>query len=304
MSCRCGRYAFDRAVSGTLWGFTMPISRINGADIYWEMEGDHGDPIVLVHGSWVDHENWAPVVPDLAQSLRVLTYDRRGHSRSERPPGQGSVREDVADLAALLEELEHAPAHVVGNSFGGSIVLRTAIERPDLYRSLIVHEPPLFGLLNDEPDAQQALSAVNERIEAVRAILNGGDMTEGARRFVETIAYGPGSWPQLIEEVRNKFIFNAPTWLDELRDPEVMEIDLNRLSRFSAPALVTLGDRSPPFFALVVDKIAAAIPRAIRGTYRDAGHVPYSTNPADYVRVVREFVENSTVRRSERFACD
>ena len=80
--------------------------------------------------------------------VRVLTYDRRGHSQSERPTGQGSVREDVADLAALLEHVELAPAWVLANSFGASISLRLASEHPGLFRGLIAHEPPLlFSLL-------------------------------------------------------------------------------------------------------------------------------------------------------------
>ena len=106
-------------------------------------------PLVLVHGSWDSHHDWDLVVPRLADSFRVLTYDRRGHSESERPTGQESVREDVADLAALIEHLGLAPAWVVGNSFGASIILRLAGERPELFRGLIGHEPPLdfsFGI--------------------------------------------------------------------------------------------------------------------------------------------------------------
>lgn len=113
--------------------------RINGAELYYELSGS-GDPLVLVHGSWVDHTSWQLVVPDLARSFRVLAYDRRGYSLSERPLGQGSRREDEEDLAALVEALDLAPAHVVANSFGGSIALGLAARRPDLFRSLIVHE--------------------------------------------------------------------------------------------------------------------------------------------------------------------
>jgi pimeloyl-ACP methyl ester carboxylesterase len=79
----------------------MPDSSINGVSLYWEVKGD-GEPVVLVHGSWGDHNNWAQVVPALSSSLRVVTYDRRGHSASERPPAQGSIDEDVADLAGLI----------------------------------------------------------------------------------------------------------------------------------------------------------------------------------------------------------
>ncbi len=136
----------------------MPKDTVNGVQLYWELTGELGDLLVLVHGSWGDHHNWDAVVPGLSRSFRVLTYDRRGHSHSERPAGHGSVREDVADLAALIEHLQLGPAHIAGNSFGGSIVLRLAGERPDLFRSLIVHEPPLFGLLADHTDGQAVLA--------------------------------------------------------------------------------------------------------------------------------------------------
>jgi pimeloyl-ACP methyl ester carboxylesterase len=268
----------------------MATTRINGIRIYWEINGSVGDPMVLVHGSWVDHQNWAPVVPVLSRSFRVLTYDRRGHSRSERPAGQGSVREDVADLAALLEELRHSPAHVVGNSFGASIVLRLAAERPELFRSLIVHEPPLFGLLKDDPNGKQALAAVQERMSAVVLLLTAGDWTGGARQFVETIAFGPGAWPELPEEVRKTAVFNAPTWLDEAHDPEALEIDLSGLRGFTAPVLLTVGDQSPAFFPKVMDKVAAAMPHAVMHTYAGAGHVPHLSHPEQYAGSLTEFI--------------
>ena len=273
----------------------MSTSQINGVRIYWEIAGHVGDPLVLVHGSWGDHQNWASVVPALARSFRVLTYDRRGHSRSERPAGQGSVRDDVADLAALLEELQHTSAHVVGNSFGASIVLRLAVARPELFRTLIIHEPPLFGLLNDEPEVKQALTAVQERMSAVVSLLTAGDWTGGARQFVETIAFGPGAWAELPEEVRETFVFNAPTWLDEIHDPEALEINLGGLRAFAAPALLTTGDQSAPFFPLVVDRIAAVMPQATLRTFAGAGHVPHLSHPEEYVRVVAEFVRDRAV---------
>jgi pimeloyl-ACP methyl ester carboxylesterase len=271
----------------------MPTTPINGIRLNWQLTGDVGDPVVLVHGSWGDHRNWAAVVPALSRAFRVLTYDRRGHSGSERSEGQGSVREDVADLAALIEHLDFFPAHIIGNSFGASIVLRLAGERPDLFRSLIVHEPPLFGLLKDEPKAQFALGTATDRIAAVVESLTAGDFDGGARRFVETIAFGPGAWSKLPQQARDTFIFNAPTWLDEVRDPDALEIDLDSLRNFPAPALITVGGQSPPFFPLVVGRVARALARAERGTFAEAGHVPHLSHPEEHVRVVTRFIQDA-----------
>lgn len=276
----------------------MPRSQINGVQINWELNGAGGDPVVFVHGSWGDHNNWAPVVPALSRSFRVLTYDRRGHSGSERPEGQGSVREDVEDLAALVEHLNHFPAHIIGNSFGASIVLRLAGERPELFHSLIVHEPPLFGLLKDDPSAQPMLSTIDDRMSVVAELLAAGDFAGGARQFVETVAFGPGAWETLPQATRDTFVFNAPTWLDEARDPDALEIDLGRLRKFPAPALLTAGEQSPPFFPVVVDRVAGAFARAQRHTYAEAGHVPHLSHSDEYVRVVTGFIQGAAASSS------
>jgi pimeloyl-ACP methyl ester carboxylesterase len=144
----------------------MPTANVNGVRIFYELNGT-GDALVLGHGSWVSHHSWDPVAPRLADSFRVLTYDRRGHSESERPTGQGSVREDVTDLATLIEHLGLVPAWVTGNSFGASITLRMAGERPDLFRGLLGHEPPLFWLLAHDPAVAPMLEELDQRIAAV-----------------------------------------------------------------------------------------------------------------------------------------
>jgi pimeloyl-ACP methyl ester carboxylesterase len=166
----------------------MSITVVNGVGLYSELRGDSGAGIVLVHGSWVDHHNWDAVVPGLARTSRVLVYDRRGHSRSERLPGPGSVEEDAADLAAIITANGLAPAHVAGNSFGATIALKLTVSRPDLFASLTIHEPPLIGLIGDHP----ALPAVQQRVGTVIETLISGDTEAGARLFIETVALGPG----------------------------------------------------------------------------------------------------------------
>jgi pimeloyl-ACP methyl ester carboxylesterase len=271
----------------------MPIRVINGIRIYSECHGE-GVPVVLVHGSWGDHHNWDPVVPGLARSFRTLTYDRRGHSQSERLESQGSIEQDVADLALLITTQHVAPAHIVGNSFGGSIVLKLAAARPGLFASLTVHEPPLVGLLRNDP----RLPPVQQRIEAVIATLQSGRTELGAQQFVETVALGPGCWDKLPPEMRQTFVFNAPTWLDEMNEPGAFVLDLGRLAAFDRPALFSQGDQSPPFFRTILDIIGGSLPHARRHTFDGAGHVPHLTHPDDFVRIVGGFIGSvATARR-------
>lgn len=274
----------------------MPVDRINGVNLYWELNGSYGDPLVFIHGSWGDHHNWDGVTGELSQTFRVLSYDRRGHSQSERPNHQGNMEEDVADLVALIEYLELAPAHIVGNSGGAAVALKTAAQHPGLFHTLVVHEPALFGLLKDVPEAQPFLHEVDKRIAAVVSLIEKGEDEEAAKLFVETVAFGPDTWHKLTPNVQQTFVYNAPTFLDETKDPDSLELNIDSLARFTKPALLTGGTESPPFFLKVLDQLEKALPNAKRILFEGAGHVPHLSHPEQYIQVVRDFCFNNAIR--------
>jgi len=267
----------------------MPTNKINGVKIFWELTATEGEPLVLVHGSWGDHHNWDMVAGELAKTFRVLTYDRRGHSQSERVPGQGSVEEDITDLIELINHLDLSPAHVAGNSFGAGIVLKMAAKRPGLFRSMIIHEPPLLGLLKDTPQAREALQIVNGNMKTVLDLIVAGDLEKATEEFMEKIALGTGAWGKLPEMAKETFIHNSLTWYDEMQDPQSLEIELTTLSDFKKPVLLSEGSESPPFFPLIIDKLMNAIPHAKRITIEGAGHVPHMSHPQKYIELVNDF---------------
>ncbi len=267
----------------------MATAVVNGVRLFYELQGTASVPLVLVHGSWNSHNAWDLVVPRLARVFRVLTYDRRGHSQSGRPIGQGSVREDVADLAALLDHVGFGPAWVVANSFGASISLRLASEQPGLFLGLVAHEPPLFSLLAGDPNLAPMLEGVQGRIKAVAKRIAAGDHAGGTEQFVETVGLGPGAWKMLPAPVLQRLNENASTFLDETNDPEQFAFDLPRISGFTKPVLFTLGDQSPPTFAPVVRKLSAVLPQAEIVTLPGAGHIPQATHPDAYVDAIIEF---------------
>lgn len=268
----------------------MATTKVNGVHLFYQVGGEGSPSLVLVHGSWSSHRSWDLVVPELTRHFQVAVYDRRGHSDSERPAAQGSVIEDVADLASLLEHLRLAPAVVVGNSFGASIALRLAGQRPDLLRGVVAHEPPLFQILGKDARYGPMLEEIGRRVGAVAERIAGGDHAGAAEQFAETVALGPGAWAGLPPETRQTMIDNAPTFLDETRDPEALAIDLEALRGLDRPVLLTSGDQSPPTFAPVIRQVAEVLPRAEVVTVAGAGHIPHVTHPQLYVETVGAFV--------------
>lgn len=265
----------------------------NGARLFYEVSGvDGAEAIVLVHGSWVDRRQWDLVTPELGKTFRVAVYDRRGHGESEAPPGPGRMDDDVSDLAAVIEGLGLAPAHVAGSSFGGTIALKLAASRPEILRSVSVHEPPLLALLALDPSARDLLAGVRRRAGRALGLLHAGDSAAAAKEFVDAIALGPGAWDGLPDEVRDAFQRNAKTWGDEMQDPDGHDIDLVGLGDLRTPVLLTRGTASPPVFTRIAGILAASMPKARRHIFEGAGHIPHVTHPREFVEVVTTFARS------------
>ena len=267
----------------------MSTISVNGADLYYTDDGQ-GPPVVFVHGSWRDADSWNAVAAMLREDHRVVTYDRRGHTRSTAPDGQGSIHEDVADLEALIESLGAAPAHVAGNSWGAIITLRLAGKRPDLFRSAAAHEPPAFAVVADDRAMAEAAANNEAGLAGVMARLEAGEWEAGAKTFVEEVIIGPGAWDDVLnDEMRAVFTHNARTFLDEQHDPDQLTFDLDSLKSFPHPILLSEGSTSPPMFGAVIRKLAGAAPNVRTAVIEGAGHVPNSTHPAELVALLKDF---------------
>jgi pimeloyl-ACP methyl ester carboxylesterase len=256
----------------------MPSETVNGTTLAYDTDGE-GHALVLIHGSWVVRLAWVFVVPGLTPSFRVVSYDRRGHGESDAQPEAGTVHDDVADVAALIEALDIAPAHVVANSYGACIALRLGVERPDLVARMVCHEPPLLGVLEGSPDGERVAEEEWRKLGEVRQRLERGDHADGAQYFVEQVALGPGMWAELPPVAQNIFVRNAPTFLGELRDSDALRVDLDLVKQLAAPVLLTQGDQSPAFFAPIIEVLAGTLPNVRRHLMPGAGHIPQMDTP-------------------------
>ena len=92
--------------------------------------GDHGDPVVFVHGSGDSPHYFDDIAPALAATHRVIAPARRGHGQSEVPSAPFSLNDLTDDLVALLDTLHIDRATLIGFSYGGNEITRFAERYP------------------------------------------------------------------------------------------------------------------------------------------------------------------------------
>ena len=104
---------------------TVHRGLFSSVDLHVEDTGGAGRPVVLIHGWPLSGASWAHQVPAFAGAgFRVVTYDRRGFGRSDKP-GSGYEYDTFAeDLHSILESLDLQDVTLVGFSMGGGEIAR------------------------------------------------------------------------------------------------------------------------------------------------------------------------------------
>lgn len=266
----------------------MSERRVNGIRLYHEELGE-GVPILCIHGTSGTALLWAPAVAELARLGRVITYDRRGCGRSERPPGYArtSVAEHGEDAAALLDALDATPAIVVGRSYGGEVALELALRCPSHVRALVLLEPA-------SPALSPGMAAWVGRLAArLRDTAEAGGVEAVGRAFIGEVA-GRAAWDGFPEEIRRAIAANAPAILAEV-DGRWLTADRAALAGIDRPTLLVSAAGSPAPFREADDALAAAMPGA-RRTLVEGGHLIDPAGP-EVLAFLEEQVAAGPARR-------
>jgi pimeloyl-ACP methyl ester carboxylesterase len=116
------------------------IVRDDGIRISCRDWGRSQPPVVLLHGLAGHAGEWDVIARHLSPRHRVVAIDQRGHGASERHPHDRSRAAYVADVIAVLDQLDCRQSVLIGQSLGGHTVMLTAAAHPDLVRALILVE--------------------------------------------------------------------------------------------------------------------------------------------------------------------
>jgi 3-oxoadipate enol-lactonase len=122
----------------------MPKLHTRDIDIYYKITGE-GEPLLFIHGLGSSMRSWQMQVPVFSSHYKVITFDLRGHGRSDKPLERYSISMFAADTAELMKSLGITSAHVVGFSLGGMVGFQLCLDAPDMVKSLVVVNSPVTG---------------------------------------------------------------------------------------------------------------------------------------------------------------
>lgn len=266
--------------------------RVNGVDLTYIDQGA-GTPVVFVHGAWMDLRYWEPQRQGVATQYRFIAYSLRYHGSASWPDAgehyAGATH--VADLVALIHQLQSGPVHLVGLSSGGRLVTLIALQYPDLVRSLTVLEPPLDELLADRPEAQPVRDEWRQAFEPIRTAAQAGEAIQATKLFFELANYqGAGTFETQPEAFRQMILDNARTVLLQLAAPRLPALSCATLGGVKAPTLVVGGAQSPRYLVLINEVVVQCIPGSRLVVIPKATHLMSHQNPTAFNEALLHFL--------------
>src|SRR5215467_1380399 len=132
-------------------GKQMNTLKVPGAHLSYEVSGS-GPLLILIPGAAGVGEVFRQLARALSAQYQVVTYDRRGFSRSRLDGPQDDehrLATDADDVRRLIEHLTDQPMAVFGNSSGAIVALEVLTLFPERVQTVVAHEPPVVSGLSD-----------------------------------------------------------------------------------------------------------------------------------------------------------
>ena len=255
--------------------------------LHVEARGD-GPVVALGHGFGGSARNFRGQARALRDGWRVVTWDARGHARSDAPRDPAAYTLDAlaGDVGRVLDAQGVEDAIVGGLSLGAAAALAFARAQPHRVRGLVLASYPASRAAGGRSGFARIASAFADAIE-----------NEGLEAACERFVWGADSGLDArgAAFVRQGFLEHPPhalAWmlrgvLGALPEPEALAPELARLE---LPTLLVAGGADPGSLA-ASETLAAALPDARRVVIPGAGHVVNLAAPAPFDAALREFLE-------------
>ncbi len=252
----------------------MKSINTNGTPIRYIDQGE-GEPVLFIHGSISDHRVWNPQREAVSQRLRFIAVDLRyfGEGEWNDDGSQFSMATHLSDLTTLIERLSLAPVNVVGWSYGSSLALALAVERPQMVKRLFLYEPGINTANILEEPKQQAILA--EELASFASVAKVVDLEQKVRRFTEWIDNQPfGEFERRIpKDLASILLQNSRTLPLLTNAGPPIPVTGQQLSSIAVPTLIAKGQRTRAVFQLLAHATKCWIPNAKIVEIPNATHI-------------------------------
>jgi 3-oxoadipate enol-lactonase len=256
-----------------------------GCRLYYEVHGS-GPFLFFAHGLGGNHLSWWQQVPHFRERYTCVTFAHRGFAPSSAPPGGPDPSDYPGDFAALVDHLGARDVRIVAQSMGGWTALEFALAHSDKVRALVLAStagpiarvPSLFADPEQLPSWERKAAAASKELQAAGTHVAGGA-------------------PLAREQPAAHFLYqeiDALSGVDKVKLRQKLNDSMTRpadaLRTLNVPTLWLTGDEDivyPPFLS---ESLAKLMPNARTAQVREAGHSVYFERPAEFNRIVGEFL--------------
>jgi pimeloyl-ACP methyl ester carboxylesterase len=222
-----------------------------------------GEPVVYLHGSIGQKNQWGEAYSQLADGFRFVAPDLIGYGNTSNwdAPRSMSLADEARNVAALINDIGQ-PVHLVGHSYGGAVALHLALHSPLLVDSLTLIEPVAFNVLNStDAEANGCLQEVRNLANDAIVFWHKGEKEHAARRFVD-YWNKPGAFDQLPTLHQQKIQSQMGKVAADFKAIFAETWSLEDYKSIQHPTRIMCGTRSPQPVRLISRLIASVLDNA------------------------------------------
>jgi 3-oxoadipate enol-lactonase len=257
----------------------MPMIQVDGCRLNVEIEGRPQAPTLMLSNSLgTDLRMWDPQMQAFAERFRVIRYDRRGHGKSDVPPGPYTMERLGRDVLGVLDSLGLETIDWCGLSMGGMVGQWLGANAPERVRRLVLANTACYYPAKD---------AWNERIAAVHESGLAPVLDSMMARWFTPgfIAREPATIARMKEMMLATPVAGYIANSEAVRDMDHREI----LPRITVPTLLIAGRQDVATPLEGMEYIRARIPGAAL-VVLDAGHISNVEQANDFTAAVLDFL--------------
>jgi pimeloyl-ACP methyl ester carboxylesterase len=242
---------------------------INGRQLHYVEQGEGGQqpPVIFIHGGLDDYRCWQYQVDSFSKKYCSISYSRRFAYPNKwigNVAQDNTIEDNAKDLVELIRKLDLAPAHLVGASYGAFIALYCVSKNPELAKTMVLNEPPIFQFLarshlKDDVELLQRFIARVQRPS--QDAFKRGDFEKGVQVFMDTIMNRENFFEKLPEEGKHYLMDNAKSLESELESAISTSFTIEDIKQMKTiPTLLVNGELSPKLFLRIVDILSENMP--------------------------------------------